>query len=74
MENTSNNPLTIYSLRFLKIDVLVFSHILKKHINHALFLKMIKFQCFLTNNFSINSINFIEICNFCIGNIKKLSL
>ena len=61
----------LYFLCFLKIDVLMFTHILRKDTNHALFFKITKFQCFLTDNLSINPINFIEICNFCIENIKK---
>ena len=64
----------LYSLRSIKMDVLVFSHILRKHINHTSFLEIIKFQCILINSLSINSINFIEICNFCIENIKNTSL
>ena len=34
--------LIYYSLCFLKIDVLVFSHILRKHINHTSFFEIIK--------------------------------
>lgn len=56
---------------FLKMYVLVFLHILRKHINYTSFLEIIKFQCILTNSLSINSINFIENCNFYIENIKK---
>ena len=60
-----------FSFRLLKMDVLVFSYMLRKHINHLSFFEIIKFQCFLTNSLSINPINFIEIYNFYIENIKK---
>ena len=49
----------------------LFTHI-KKYINYISDFEIIKFQCFLTDNFSLNPINFIKIYNFCIENIKNI--